>query len=389
MHAIEVQGLSKKYGEFVALNDISFKVEAGTTLGLIGRNGAGKSTILSILSGITKPSSGKVVLNGRVASILEVGTGFHPDLTGRENVFMKGHLLGMERSQIMAKFDDIIHFSELEQFIDLPVKNYSSGMYLRLAFSVFAHLDSDIVLLDEVMAVGDAGFQLKSAKKIQDLARSGVTIIIANHDVESIMNICDSALYLRSGKLAFQGNAVEVVANYYETEGLLGTGSPTQSFERDADPIITSDRSIKIFKASVRGINPDPKDHSIDMDSLIEIEFELGKMTNTDEHDIVLRLDNVTGQVVLQDSPLFHQLTKCHLIDTGTYNLSATIPSKLLNYGTYYLSVFVSRNKKNPELFEHILKFEVKRTTFEANGTWDLKNALIRPHLNWKMRSLS
>ena len=179
----------------VALNDLSFEVEKGSSLGIIGKNGSGKSTLLKILSGVTSPSSGKITMRGRRLSILEIGTGFHPDLTGRENVYLNGALNGLPRQEVDVIFDDIVDFSEIGDFIDSPVKNYSSGMYLRLAFGIIAHLDADILLLDEVIAVGDAAFQIKCMEKVREMCRQDRTVIIASHSTNELLSICNQVMY--------------------------------------------------------------------------------------------------------------------------------------------------------------------------------------------------
>jgi len=250
--AIEVRGLSKKYrlgglrsidrefremiadtargllrrirhprpkpaDEFWALRDVSFEVRQGEVLGVIGRNGAGKSTLLKILSRITDPTEGHAILDGRVGSLLEVGTGFHPELTGRENIYLSGVTLGMRKKEIDAKFDEIVAFSEIEKFLDTPVKRYSSGMYVRLAFAVAAHLEPEILLIDEVLAVGDAGFQKKCLGKMNDVAGSGRTILFVSHNMAAISSLCDQAILIDGGRLVQHGPSSEVVRSYFES----------------------------------------------------------------------------------------------------------------------------------------------------------------------------
>jgi len=199
---------------FWALRDLSFEVKPGEILGIIGRNGSGKSTLLKILSGVTQPTTGRARLRGRVGSLLEVGTGFHPDLTGRENVYMSGVLLGLKRQEIAAKFDEIVDFSGIEQFIDVPVKRYSSGMYVRLAYSVASLLRADVLILDEVMAVGDATFREKSQRNIEKLASDGKTILFVSHNERAIRNLCHTGVILQEGESVFQGTADDAVTKY-------------------------------------------------------------------------------------------------------------------------------------------------------------------------------
>jgi lipopolysaccharide transport system ATP-binding protein len=200
--------------EFWALNDVSFEVRPGEVVGIIGRNGAGKSTLLKILSRITKPTTGRVEINGRVGSLLEVGTGFHPELTGRENVYLNGAILGMTRAEIGKKFDEIVAFAEVAKFLDTPVKRYSSGMYVRLAFAVAAHLEPEILIVDEVLAVGDSGFQQKCFNKMAEIKNSGRTVLVVSHNLGAILNICSEAINLESGRLLNRGLASEQVTWY-------------------------------------------------------------------------------------------------------------------------------------------------------------------------------
>jgi lipopolysaccharide transport system ATP-binding protein len=209
-------GERAKEVEFWALRDVSFEVAQGEIVGIIGRNGAGKSTLLKILSRITEPTSGRATLEGRVASLLEVGTGFQQDLTGRENVFLNGAILGMRRAEILKKFDEIVAFSEVEQFIDTPVKRYSSGMYMRLAFAVAAHLEPEILVVDEVLAVGDAQFQKKCLGKMKDVSGQGRTVLFVSHNMEAILKLCSHALLLASGSVVSVGDVNKVVASYLE-----------------------------------------------------------------------------------------------------------------------------------------------------------------------------
>ncbi len=201
-----------------ALNDLSFDVMPGEVLGLIGRNGAGKSTLLKVLSRITEPSAGRAEIYGRVGSLLEVGTGFHLELTGRENIYLSGAILGMRRAEIQRKFDEIVAFAEVEKFVDTPVKHYSSGMHVRLGFSVAAHLEPEILLVDEVLAVGDAAFQKKCLGKMGDVARAGRTIIFVSHNMASIESLCNSCLLISSGRLEARGQPAQIVMRYMASE---------------------------------------------------------------------------------------------------------------------------------------------------------------------------
>lgn len=229
-----------------ALREVNFQVEQGEVLGVIGRNGAGKSTLLKILSRVTAPTSGKVRVRGRIASLLEVGTGFHPELTGRENVYLNGAILGMTREEVRRKFDEIVDFAEVEKFIDTPVKRYSSGMYVRLAFAVAAHLDPEILLVDEVLAVGDAEFQKKCLGKMGDVARQGRTVIFVSHDMGSIRRLCELCTVLRSGEIVYWGKAEDAIEEY------LGAIKGNQIWE-NPDP--KQDVPFHIISARIVDIN--------------------------------------------------------------------------------------------------------------------------------------
>jgi lipopolysaccharide transport system ATP-binding protein len=225
-------GVDKK--EFWALNDVSFNVKAGEVVGFIGRNGAGKSTLLKILSRITNPTSGRVVMRGRVASLLEIGTGFHPDLTGKENIYLNGAILGMKRAEIRQRFDEIVAFAEVEQFINTPVKRYSSGMYVRLAFAVAAHLDPEILIVDEVLAVGDLQFQKKCLARMQSVSRQdGRTVLFVSHSIDSILRLCGKVVWLEKGRLKAHGPTAEVIQAYAQTRRTLDRAVNLGSAPRD------------------------------------------------------------------------------------------------------------------------------------------------------------
>lgn len=235
-----------KNQRFLALDDVSFSVKKGERVGIIGHNGAGKSTLLKLLSRVTAPTKGTISYNGRIASMLEVGTGFHPELTGRENVYMNGAILGMTKAEISRKFDDIVRFAEMEQFIDTPVKRYSSGMYVKLAFAVAAHLDSDILVMDEVLAVGDMAFQKKCLDKMNDVSRSeGRTILYVSHNMNTIRQLCDRCIFMDHGNVVFDGDVEEAICLYLGTNTQYCNDIIISPLMRDASlgkPIVQIDR---------------------------------------------------------------------------------------------------------------------------------------------------
>jgi ABC-type polysaccharide/polyol phosphate transport system ATPase subunit len=209
------------FEEFWALKDVSFDIKQGDRVGIIGRNGAGKSTLLKILSRITEPTTGSIKIKGRVASLLEVGTGFHPELTGRENIFLNGAILGMGKEEIKRKFDEIVAFAEVEKFLDTPVKRYSSGMYVRLAFAVAAHLEPEILIVDEVLAVGDIEFQKKCLGKMRDVGKEGRTVLFVSHNLVALKQLCSTAIYLKNGEIRCTGNTIDVIKKYLDNSSII------------------------------------------------------------------------------------------------------------------------------------------------------------------------
>jgi len=254
-----------------ALQDVSFELREGERLGLIGRNGAGKSTLLKILSRITEPSAGRVTLKGRVASLLEVGTGFHPELSGRENVFLNGTILGMRRAEIRRKLDEIVAFAEIERFLDTPVKRYSSGMYVRLAFAVAAHLEQDILLVDEVLAVGDSAFQQKCLTKMGEVAQEGRTIVFVSHNLAAVEQLCTTAVWLDGGRSVDQGPAFDVVAHYNASFAVSVSGS----FEPS---LVSGDGTVELLSYSV--LNSEGGTHPLPVtggDVLIDVRMRVNR----------------------------------------------------------------------------------------------------------------
>jgi lipopolysaccharide transport system ATP-binding protein len=244
--------------EFWALKDVNFEIRRGERVGIIGRNGAGKSTLLKILSRITEPTTGRVEIRGRVASLLEVGTGFHPELTGRENIYLNGAILGMTRREIRSKFDEIVDFSEVEKFLDTPVKRYSSGMYVRLAFAVAAHLEPEILVVDEVLAVGDSNFQQKCLGKMEDVSIGGRTVLFVSHNMYAIKRLCGWAILVDKGSLAMEGNSADVVSQYLSDDSLMDTESFEEFKEQDDRhmPFISSIEVVDSRSKRSNGIKP-------------------------------------------------------------------------------------------------------------------------------------
>lgn len=335
--------------EFWALRDVSFSIPKGARLGVIGRNGAGKSTLLKLLSRITEPSSGRIKINGRVASLLEVGTGFHPELTGRENVFLNGAILGMSRSEVQRKFDEIVAFAEVDRFIDTPVKRYSSGMYVRLAFAVAAHIEPEVLIVDEVLAVGDAQFQQKCMGKMQDVSREGRTILFVSHNVAAIRALCDSALFLEQGRMARYGPVEDVVADYMSR--LVQSNKVFQPLVAPKADVL----SIELCDAAGRTME------HIDTDT--EIHFRITyRVKEAGRVNMVLNLSK-DGAYVFQ-SINNHDPAYALAKAPGQYVSTCVLPARFLNNGTFVLSMTVFEdNYANPRSFIDIMSFDV------ADGT--------------------
>lgn len=307
--------------EFWALKDVSFELKRGDVVGIVGRNGAGKSTLLKILSRITEPSAGRVEIRGRVASLLEVGTGFHLELTGRENIYLNGAILGMKHAEIRRKFDEIVAFSEVEKFLDTPVKRYSSGMYVRLAFAVAAHLEPEILVVDEVLAVGDAEFQQKCLGKMKHVAGQGRTVLFVSHNLAAVRTLCNRGLLLDGGKIASDGSVEVVARRYINTSSLANSASFAANVSR---PSITS-------------INVN-RDALVDGGLIVDIGFVSPRPISTPVGGVMLRAD--TGEPLWGSDNRFHasgEITKgmtsgtlrCHAralpIRPGTYHLSVSL----------------------------------------------------------------
>jgi lipopolysaccharide transport system ATP-binding protein len=334
--------------EFWALRDVSFEVRAGDVVGIIGRNGAGKSTLLKVLSRITEPTTGRATIRGRIASLLEVGTGFHPELSGRENIFLNGAILGMTRAEIARKFDEIVAFAEVERFLDTQVKHYSSGMYVRLAFAVAAHLEPEILIVDEVLAVGDAQFQKKCLGKMQDVARnSGRTVLFVSHNTDAIMQLCSSVIFLRKGQIAGLGPTEEILGQY------LAQGESRQSYA--APP----DKRFGILGVDVRPPN------GATGDLVFSIEYATAVPPKTP----------VLGFVIysLKDTPLFGSNSLIHpwlvppASGTGT-KATVTIPQVPLWSGTYKASFWLSDGNEPLDHVPECITFELVSAHLPKNA---------------------
>jgi len=351
---------------FWALKDVSFEVTEGEVLGIIGKNGAGKSTLLKILSQITEPTSGKIEIHGRVASLLEVGTGFHPELSGRENIYMNGTILGMTRREIYSKLDEIIDFSGVEKFIDTPVKFYSSGMKVRLGFSVAAHLDPEILIIDEVLAVGDYEFQKKCLGKMEDVSKNqGRTVLFVSHNMAAVKNLCTKAIILKNGVEDEYGNTDTIVKNYLSQKF---TASLEKEWKNDEFESI----SVVPIKLLIRCDN-----EILTIENSFDISIEFYNKESQAKLNLSLVLTTQDDVIV------FNSISESKSLSVGKINYSCHVPANFLNYGIYSIRFLIVKDNKRPLVdLSNVLSFEVfdSKRNISWYGKWV---GVVRPNLKW------
>jgi lipopolysaccharide transport system ATP-binding protein len=368
--------------EFWALKNINFEIRQGDRVGIIGRNGAGKSTLLKILSRITEPTTGRITLNGRVSSLLEVGTGFHPELSGRENIFLNGAILGMGRKEIQSKFDEIVDFAEVEKFLDTPVKRYSSGMYVRLAFAVAAHLEPEILIVDEVLAVGDAQFQKKCLGKMEDVAEAGRTVLFVSHNMAALANICSRAVLLSEGIMISDGDVDKVVKEY------------VSSHDRKVSETVWHDiknapggNKIRLHSVRITSEGEVVRDIQIEKEICVEIEYwnlYEGAVISVSIH----LLDEMGSCVFASGTSKKYNLAVDEWYGKpflrGLYRTKCVIPAHLLNNGKYKISLFILYDSTICEVHMRELLY------FNANESGAFRDdylgqiiGVIRPKLSW------
>lgn len=320
------------YEEFWAMKDVSFEIKQGDRVGIIGRNGAGKSTLLKIISRITEPTTGRIRIKGRVASLLEVGTGFHPELTGRENIFLNGAILGMSRAEIKRKFDEIVAFAEVERFLDTPVKRYSSGMYVRLAFAVAAHLEPEILVVDEVLAVGDAQFQKKCLGKMEDVGKEGRTVLFVSHNIGMIRSLCQRCILLSDGKVIQDEVTESVLTKYLSIIGLDEATNGEIYWTPDCDA--PGGREMKLRSIRLLGITGEPQStFDVEHPIIVEISYEILE---------ALQGMRIVMHLIAQDGVIAFASTDHLQKDinvTGYYKTLCKIPGGLLNRGRYMVKI--------------------------------------------------
>lgn len=363
-----------------ALKDINFEVKRGEVLGIIGKNGAGKSTLLKILSRITLPTTGEFKIKGRIASLLEVGTGFHPELTGRENIFLNGAILGMTKTEIRSKFDEIVAFSGVERYIDTPVKRYSSGMYVRLAFAVAAHLEPEILIIDEVLAVGDAEFQKKCLGKMKDVAGEGRTVLFVSHNMTAVKTLCSRVLLLKNGNTDFLGNVNEAISLY------MGGNIDIPNQSRYFAPEDYNNSPVAIYSIEIKSHNENPQ--VITMADSFTISVNLEKKIEDLQLDVTMQVTDTEGNVLLINgsgsaTPPYDNYGKA-----GKMEFECTFPSHFFNQGDFAVNILlVENNKKLIQQLNGILNIAIMPSESKL-GVWmgKSKGYFRLPDSKWKIK---
>jgi lipopolysaccharide transport system ATP-binding protein len=364
-----------------AIKNINFEVERGEVLGIVGKNGAGKSTLLKILSRVTTPTTGQIKIKGRIASLLEVGTGFHPELTGKENIFLNGAILGMTKTDIRKKFDEIVEFSGVGRYIDTPVKRYSSGMYVRLAFAVAAHLEPEILILDEVLAVGDAEFQKKCLGKMRSVAGEGRTVLFVSHNMTAINSLCTKCVYLKNGEVKAIGETAKIVEQYISNEN---KNRSEISFEKGKNPgdDVAILHSVKLIDENYSRIN------SASIDQKIGVEFIYAILKKGYSPIPNIHVFTSKNEYAFVSAEKFDE----KLSETGKHKAIAWIPKNLLNEGTYLIGVALSSmNPVKVHFHEReALLFDVIEDINKRNNEFNQKiPGVLRPQLNWDTIKIS
>ncbi len=346
--------VSQRQEEFWALRDVSFEIKRGDSVGIIGRNGAGKSTLLKLLSRITEPTTGRIELEGKVASLLEVGTGFHPELTGRENIYLNGAILGMKRAEIRKKFDEIVAFAEVEKFLDTPVKRYSSGMYVRLAFAVAAHLEPDVLIVDEVLAVGDAEFQKKCLGKMQSVSeKEGRTVLFVSHNMQAIRQMCRRVIFLKQGKIAYSGDPHMAISAY------LGQGIDAES--HTVVDLSDYPRSIPIEGAVFKRVQfMDEKGRpasSVRLENILGVEVTFTTKKRMKQFNIAMAM--VHGEGLRVFSEAYSDEHALPDLEQGDYRVRFHVPMRFFKMESYFLTMALSENGKVCDAVEGLLMPEI------------------------------
>lgn len=394
---LEVKNISKKYSlsgsnePFWALKDISFELRQGEILGVVGKNGAGKSTLLKILSDVIAPSSGSVKFNGVVVSILDIGTGFHPDLSGYDNIFLNASLFGMSKKEVHEKLNDIIQFSGIESFIHEPVRNYSNGMYLRLAFSIAVHINTQILLLDEVVAVGDNEFKEKCMSRLRFMANSGLTIVLVSHNMSQVLELCTKAIWIDNGLLRMEGPPIVVIEQYIEGFSQKASNLAGELLVQDR---IIIDRNILDFiflKGVTISSHGEKSSWPLFVDEAIEIVFDFEKISEVGTLELAIYLSNLDGIRIFLDSfALRSNYDFDKITQPGRYLVGCVIPANFLPRGIYHLSLIISKSFELVDQMDNMTSFKILPSSQETGteGYFNQMSTVVSPRLEWEIKRL-
>jgi len=372
-------------GKYVwALKEINLTINKGEIVGIIGKNGAGKSTLLKLLSKVTRPTTGKIITKGKIASLLEVGTGFHQELSGRENIYLNGAILGMSKIEINRKINEIIEFSGCQKYIDTPVKRYSSGMFVRLAFAVAAHLEPDVLVVDEVLAVGDAEFQKKAIGKMQSISsQGGRTVLFVSHNMTSIKALCNRTVLIENGKIVKDGNPTEIINHYLNNSSEISYSVKWDKINR---PLCK--QNIELSKLWISNKNHKPINClNVDDDFLVNIDYHVTENNSKIGLNVVLHDSdqNIISSSINNHEKNFYQQKH----SKGFYISSCLIPGKLFNSGTFYISLFIfGENFSDGKLLEYLLKIEIEDGVFVRGDYYGQYDGVLRPLFDWETKIL-
>jgi lipopolysaccharide transport system ATP-binding protein len=369
-----------------ALKNVSFEIKRGEVVGVIGANGAGKSTLLKVLSRITEPTEGFARIKGRVGSLLEVGTGFHPELTGRENIFLNGAILGMRKAEIERRFDEIVAFAEMERFLDTPVKHYSSGMFVRLAFAVAAHLDTEILLVDEVLAVGDAAFQKKSLGKMGQVAEGGRTVLFVSHNMTAVQSLCQKAIWIEEGSVKEYGLAQEVVGDYLDSVTLFDEPIeyrwPNPTIAPRSDEVALS--QIYVQSPSITRGKSKPS-----INEPLKIGVDFWSLLSNQNLAVTIHVLSFDGSVAFSTSTGFLSKLRDIQLSQGHYRAECRVPANLLNSGRHSLRLLVVKDQARVILtVDDALAFEMRDCPERRGAYFGKEPGVVAPLLDWHLYEL-
>ena len=373
----EENKLDSRSSEYIwALRDINIEVKRGEVLGIIGKNGAGKSTLLKILSRVTGPTTGSIKTFGRIASLLEVGTGFHPELTGRENIFLNGAIMGMNRHEVRVKLDEIVAFAGVEKYLDTPVKRYSSGMHVRLAFAVAAHLEPDILVVDEVLAVGDAEFQKKAIGKMREVSQGeGRTVLFVSHNMASVKALCSKAIILENGKVKMAGTTDECVSIYLSANDGMNNYKTLQN-NKDFE-----NENIVIHEIGIKAKNK-PFSDIMNIEDELEFFVKYSSKLNYESLHTTLHLKDETGSKLFSTAGAKHTNNEIDKI----YRSKVTFPSNFFNWGNFYIDLHIINDRKNLAFYmTDILSFTLVNSKVEIGGWMGKEPGSIHPNFKWEL----